>query len=247
MNPKTVNRLLLISATIGLLASVPLSISRSLFYQVLVTIVFTGLAVSRKPKFIGRFLGSVIAIGLGFMVLSQTSLFKTSTEAFTERFTSATEQEGGIQGTLIDRFLGGMLGVVTNSGDLPFFGAGQGMGTNAGAQLLTGDRTLFLISEGEWGRLMGEMGLLMGLILILIRVVFVINVSISSYNSLRRGEMLPWMLLSFGLLIILQGQWAQPTSLGFATLTGGLLLAALSKQSITQPMSDPRYSHRIKA
>jgi hypothetical protein len=246
INPKTVNRLLLISATIGLLAAIPLSISRSLFYQILLSTAFIGVAVSRNPKFLGRFLVSGIALVMVFALLNQTNLFQTSTEAFTERFTNATEQEGGIKGTLVDRFLGGMLGAINDSGDLPFFGAGMGIGTNAGAQMLTGSRMSFLISEGEWGRLIGEMGLLMGLILILVRVALVVNLSISSYRSLRRGDMLPWMLLSFGLLMILQGQWAQPTSLGFATIAGGLLLASLSELRLTQHTSTSRHSHKIR-
>jgi len=36
------------------------------------------------------------------------------------------------------------------------------------------------------------------------------------------------MLLSFALLIIPQGQWAQPTSLGFSTLIGGLMIACFN-------------------
>lgn len=232
INSKKANRLLLIAATVGLLAAIPLSISRSLFYQVLLSTAFVGLAVSRNPKFLGRFLVSGIALVVVAALLNQTNLFQTSTEAFTERFTSATEQEGGIKGTLVDRFLGGMVGAINDSGNLPFFGAGIGMGTNAGAQMLTGDRMSFLISEGEWGRLIGEMGLLMGLILILVRVVLVVNLAVSSYKSLRRGDMLPWILLSFGLLMILQGQWAQPTSLGFSTLSGGLILASLNRQKL---------------
>jgi hypothetical protein len=102
------------------------------------------------------------------------------------------------------------------------------MGTNAGAKLMTGNTT-FLISEGEWGRLIGESGLFLGLVFILLRLVLVWKMLIHSIHCIRIGNTLPWMLLSFGFVIIIQGQWAQPTSLGFAVITGGLILAAINK------------------
>jgi hypothetical protein len=37
------------------------------------------------------------------------------------------------------------------------------------------------------------------------------------------------MLLSFALLVFPQGQWAQPTTLGFSTLIVGMLIAAFNK------------------
>jgi hypothetical protein len=53
--------------------------------------------------------------------------------------------------------------------ELPFFGFGIGMGTNAGARLLIGRSDVFLIAEGEWGRMIGEMGAIFGVGAILIR------------------------------------------------------------------------------
>ena len=53
------------------------------------------------------------------------------------------------------------------------------MGTNVGSTLLTGDRA-FLIAEQEWGRVIGELGLLMGFIVIVIRVFF-------SFATAKRG------------------------------------------------------------
>ena len=41
--------------------------------------------------------------------------------------------------------------------------------------------------------------------------------------------MLKVLLMSFGFMLILQGQIAQPTSLGFLTITIGLILASVNK------------------
>ena len=127
----------------------------------------------------------------------------------------------------MDRFVGGMAGAVLNAPNIPFFGYGIGMGTNVGAILISGDRR-FLISEEEWGRIIGELGLLLGFIIIFIRVSFCLHVLKKGIKELRNGNTLPWMLLSCAFINVWQGGWAQPTSLGFATLEGGLILAAFN-------------------
>ena len=143
------------------------------------------------------------------------------------RFEAANDAGGGVKGAVVDRFFDGLLGSLQVSSDQPFFGVGIGLGTNVGAQLLAGTRNVFLVSEGEWGRLIGELGPLLGLFAILIRISLAIKVTIASYKHLKKGIVLPWVLLSFGMLTVLQGGWAQPTSLGFCTLMGGLLMASL--------------------
>ncbi|GAC1426326.1 MAG: hypothetical protein NVSMB7_02780 [Chitinophagaceae bacterium] len=231
LNPKIINRLLLICATLALFVSIPLSISRGLFFQVALTLVFTLLAVSRKPAYVSKMILAVIGgiVVLGF--LSQTSYFQTAMEAFSSRFETANEVEGGLQGVLIDRYMGGMFGALAQSSDKPFFGYGLGMGTNVGAMLLTG-KQVFLIAEGEWGRLIGEMGPLLGLTVILIRVSLTIRIAFAAYRKMITGDLLPWILASFGLMNLAQGGWAQPTSLGFGTLIGGLMLASLKTPAL---------------
>jgi hypothetical protein len=227
LNPSGLNRLILMSATIGLIASIPLSISRSLFFSILVSVFFAVVTVLKNPVFIGRafIIGMVAVLSLG--ILSKTKFFKTSTEAFASRFSTANKAEGGISGVIGGRFVGGMSGAFTGSSSVPFFGYGLGMGTNAGAILLTG-KSKFLISEEEWGRLIGELGPLLGIGIILIRLALVARMALVSIKELNKGYILPWMLLGFGVLTIPEGQWAQPTSLGFSTLIGGLIIASFN-------------------
>lgn len=225
LNLKAVNKPLLILATIALLGGIPLSISRTLLFHVFITLFFATIAISRRPKYIGSFILGLIGVGLVLAILSTTPLYDTAVEAFGARFTSAGKVEGGLQGTLGDRFLGGLVHAIVTSVDIPFFGLGQGMGTNVGAMLLSGEE-IFLISEEEWGRVIGELGPMLGLALVACRVVFCLELAKRSYASLVAGNLLPWLLLSFGLLCIGQGAWAQPTALGFSTLIGGLILAS---------------------
>jgi hypothetical protein len=231
LNPKQINKLILIGATGALVAAIPLSISRSLLFYVLVTLLFTIIAISRKPEYLGK----MVVVGIGglllMIVLSKAGFFQTATDAFLARFSNASKAEGGLKGTLGDRYFGGMFSAISENTQIPFFGYGTGMGTNVGAMLLTGKST-FLIAEAEWGRIIGEVGLLMGLGIILVRLGICIKFAIACYRKLAKGDLLPWLLLSYGLLIIPQGQWAQPTYLGFSTLIGGLIIASLRESTI---------------
>lgn len=228
---KRINKLILAAATLGMLAAIPLSISRTVLFQIGLTGIFTVLAVSRKPKYIGKLLIAVIGGVIILAALSQTSTFNTATEAFTSRFTSASGIEGGLQGTLGDRFLGGLVSAISESSNQPYFGYGIGMGTNVGSQLMTGGRT-FLISEGEWGRILGEMGPLFGLFVIFIRIGLTAKITLASYHKLAVDDFLPWLLLSYGMITLSQGSWAQPTFLGFSVMIGGLMLASLNSNNI---------------
>jgi hypothetical protein len=231
LNPKKINRIVLTIATIGLIAAIPLSISRSLFFSVLISVSFALIATLRKPQFIGHV---VLIAGIGFIglgLLKGTKFFTTSTQAFTARFENANKAEGGISGVVGTRYIGGMSGSLMKSSKIPFFGYGLGMGTNAGAMLLTGNKG-FLFSEEEWGRVIGELGPLLGISVILIRLSLVVKMALFAIRKLNNGDLLPWMLLSFALVVIPEGQWAQPTSLGFSTLIGGLIIASLRRQWI---------------
>ena len=226
-----INRLVLLAATAGLASAIPFSISRSLLLFVAIDFFFVAVAIVRNPKYIGRLIAFLILALIGVAALSQVSVLQAPIEAFTSRFTSASDVEGGLSGSLGDRWLGGLFGAVGDSFDQPFWGHGLGMGTNAGSTLLTGGSKSFLIAEGEWGRVIGEMGPLMGLTIILLRVVLSLKFVVIGYQKLVAGNFLPWVLIGYMLMMVPQAQWAQPTALGFSTLIGGLFMASLRQCS----------------
>jgi hypothetical protein len=225
-----VKKWLLILSTACLLAAVPLSISRTLMFEVLLSLLFTTAAALLLPDYLPRVLFSLLGLSVVMSLVISLGVVDTALEAFYARLDTASEIEGGVEGTLGDRFLGGMVAAITDSDQDSFWGKGLGMGTNAGAQLLTG-KSLFLISEGEWGRLIGEMGAILGMTAILLRCMLIFKLSLAAWRQMRAENFLPWLLLSFAFVNILQGQWAQPTAQGFAILSGGLLLAALKNRN----------------
>lgn len=224
-----VKRWLLIAATSCLLLAVPLSISRSLIFEVALSAIFTTAMAFRKPKLMGRILGAFLGLTVLLIILSNIELFSTGVNAISSRFDTASQTEGGLENTIVDRFLGGLVTAITDTEQFPFWGLGIGMGTNAGAKLLTG-KLMFLFAEGEWGRLIGEMGIILGFAAVFLRIELALSLGIKAFKAIGSGNYLPWMLLSFAFMNLLQVSLAQPTSLGFTVLAGGVVMGAFRER-----------------
>jgi hypothetical protein len=83
-----------------------------------------------------------------------------------------------------------------------------------------------LLTEGEWGRVILESGPILGVAFLLWRTILTFRLGLFSLHQLKRGEILPIMLYCAGFLALLNGQFGQPTNLGFAVFISGLCLAA---------------------
>ena len=221
-----ISGLLLLVSSIALFISIPFTISRSLVFQILITFGFVLFGLNRlKSEKSKSFIFVLFVIFLLF-ALSSFDFFSTGIEVFKTRFDRANEAEGGIESVFLDRYLGGMINALYNSMNQPFFGLGLGYGTNVGSTILT-NKAVFLISEGEWGRLIGEFGPLFGIILIILRLSITASLCRFAWKSLRNQDILPWIILSYAIFIFPQGGLSQPTSLGFCVLVMGLLIASL--------------------
>jgi hypothetical protein len=225
LNIKEVNRVLLIASTVCVIAAVPLSISRGLLIQIVLSLTFAVASISRNPKLLGRMVAAGFGLLLLLAVMSNIGFVGTAIDVLTARFSNASDSEGSIDETIANR-IGANIAEPFQKGNLPFFGFGLGMGTNAGAQLLTGRADEFLISEGEWGRLIGEMGAIMGFTFIILRMQICLKLLLAAYRSIKLHNLLPWMLVSVCFQSLAQGQWAQPTALGFGIVMTGFAIAA---------------------
>jgi hypothetical protein len=94
-----------------------------------------------------------------------------------------------------------------------------------GAKLLKGQAG-FILSEGEWERNLSEMGPLIGVLYIFLRIAIVGHMASVAWKALKRGSTLSFLLLSACGLPVLNGNFSQPTALGFSVLAAGLCLAA---------------------
>lgn len=223
-----VNRLVLIGASISVLIAIPLSISRAYFFNVILLLFFVFFIQFKNSKFLFNIILIALLISILSFALIQIPSISVAMEAFTKRLTMANAAEGGVEGVLLDRFLGGMLSSFSKSANVPFWGYGIGMGSNVGAILISGS-TGFLLPEGEWGRIIGEIGMLFGLTVVFLRVYIGVSCFISSFKLARKNFILPFLLISTGFVVIIQGQLGQPTSLGFFVLITGLILASIKQ------------------
>jgi hypothetical protein len=107
----------------------------------------------------------------------------------------------------------------------PLFGRGIGMGTNVGAKRLSGAPE-FLIAESEWGLIMGELGLFLGTLYIVFRIVLVIYLIHLGLKNAIKGNALPLILSAIVLPALVLGQTSQPTNLGFIIFSTGLMFIA---------------------
>ncbi len=221
-HPGTYPRRLLVAATAAIVIAVPISISRSLLFSVLVVVVFGLFTVARDVRRLGTVL---VPIGLAVLML-QVAANQELTAAFSARWEESTVRGGGVGVSIFQRFFNDHLVAFAVMWDAPLFGHGIGLGSNVGARFTTGALT-FLLAEGEWPKILLELGPVLGAGFILFRCWLALHVLWSAWlGLLRHNDGLGWMLVGASLLLVVSGQWAPPTILGFAVFGSGLALAA---------------------
>lgn len=226
---------LLFAAGFALVVATAVSGSRSVLLAVLLVVASLGVIVLLRPSQINQF-GRILLIVVAVMlIVTRLPIFKEGVGILSERFTASAEAaETTVAGGLFDRMLGGFIEPLNAFGHTPLFGYGLGIGTNAGAKFLTG-RAVFLLSESEWSRVLLESGPILGLAFVLWRLLLTTRLGYLSVVQLQRGNILPIILYSSCFLTLLNGQFGQPTNLGFATLISGLCLASMELEYYRKP------------
>lgn len=227
------SKILLAASTIALVIALPLTISRGAVVGVSVVGLFAVIGSGANGKSLIKLFVTGIFLYLLIIILQNyTEIFNLSTEVFMSRV-DAANQGGSIKESIFLRAFNEFMDPLINLLEQPLVAGNLGLGTNAGAQLFSGKSGTFLISEGELGRLGGEQGLIFGGSLVALRIFLAISFAIQSWRLPQEQKLLPFTLCGAACLAIAQGQWAQPTVLGFGVLMGGLVLACLKTEEIT--------------
>jgi hypothetical protein len=218
---------LLYTALIAFLITIPYSISRTIFFQSIVVALFFIIAVVIASRNSSQIIGIFFVLFIVCTLLLGSNILGDSIEVFTARLSNASGSEGGMSGTLLDRYLGSIIRGIDN--EFPFWGYGLGFGTNVGAKFLGLDNMYTKFnSDQEWVRVVGESGLLIGISIMLIRMAFSIDIFIKSFHRLRdRKTALPWIISPAILMLIMMGQFNANSNLGFAVFVAGIGVAAL--------------------
>lgn len=235
ISSESISKILLTASTLALLFGLPLTVSRTAVAGVLLVGVFAILGSATSPKKIMKIVLTVFVLAILIAILQNTtSAFNLGTEVFMSRVDTANSQSaGGMSESVFSRILDGFIAPIVNLMSFPFFEGNLGMGTNAGAQMLSGSAK-FLIAEDELGRIGGEQGLLLGGGTIVLRLGLAISLLMKSIRMSSEDRLLPLIFCGTALFSLTQGQWAQPSMLGYTILVTGLLLASINKNTINE-------------
>lgn len=214
-----------ITAAGSLAAIAAFSVSRSSVASLLIVAATVLVAALLRPEFIK----SAVRIVLIALAVGLAASRWASVREGVSILQSRVEGAEGIKTGLVQRFLNDQVQPFEFAADVPLLGLGLGKGTNAGAGLLTGGDREFLLAETEWSRLVLEMGPVLGFAYILLRLAIALYLVHLAVQRTREGDVLPLLLTAGCFLPLVQGQFGQPTALGFAVFGGGLCLAAATK------------------
>src|SRR5215212_2840771 len=229
---------LLFGGGFALVVTIGVSGSRSVLLAVLVVLATLLVVLVVRPSMVNQFGRNLLIVVVVMLLAVRLPIFKEGVQVLSDRFTAVAEaEETSVAGGLIDRVLIVFTEGFKLLGHAPIGGYGLGIGTNGGAKFLTG-RAIFLLTEGEWGRVILESGPILGSAFLLWRTILTFSLGFFSFARLKRGELLPLFLYCAGFVSLLNGQFGQPTNLGFSVFICGLCLAAANIRAPEEPDED---------
>ncbi|WIY51563.1 hypothetical protein O9Z70_08670 [Devosia sp. YIM 151766] len=221
-------RILLVAGGMAVLVMGALSGARSYFVSAAIIVVFAMIGSLIVGQRTGRFGGIIALFGLiaAFFVVF-VAVFPDAYETMAQRQTMA----GSSEGSVFERIWTILTGVTAQFERADMWGLGIGTGSNAGSFLAAGER-MFLLAEGEWPRMVLELGPVFGVTFIGLRMLIVAAILLKAANGALAGNSAAMVMAGFAAPLILIAQVTGNN--GMATLpwlAGGLTLA-LARQSL---------------
>ncbi|MBC8121697.1 MAG: hypothetical protein H7Y22_07675 [Gemmatimonadaceae bacterium] len=203
----------------GLLSALAVSGSRSALGAVISVAIACGIGLLVQPRMLGQSVKPLLVFGALLAVLGSTQFFNDGLSVTNTRLEAASANEN-----TAERFLSGFFTPLTYVSDIPLLGRGLGFGTNAGAAITGGGQ--FSFGEGEWARVLNESGPVLGLLYLLLRMMIAAHLGWMSVRAVFSSGILALALFGACALNVVDGQFGQPTTLGFTVFGAGLCLAA---------------------
>jgi hypothetical protein len=214
---------IILLATFAVLAAAGCSGSRTCLSLIAMVAAVAVLCVVTTGKGGVSLLVGAVVIGLAVLVLSNTAVFQKGAAQMQARLQEASGAESS-QGGFLGRFLNTMFVPLAAIDRLPAFGYGLGIGTNAGQSMAKNPDLPWI--EEEWDRLTFECGPFFGIFLCLFRASLMFTLLFRCIGAYRRNNILPILLFAGTGILLLNGQWGVPATLGFAIFGAGLMLSA---------------------
>ncbi|MBP3470768.1 MAG: hypothetical protein J6K41_00825 [Paraprevotella sp.] len=207
------------------LLCLPYSMSRSMVFTTVLIFAFVFLCSTRNMKSLKKIIIATIALAFVMVIVLQSGFLGDSVAAITERFDQASRVEGGLEGTIGDRYIGGFFKSLFM--DVPIFGYGLGIGTNVGAKYINGDMFTLFNAESGFGLTIGETGVLLGLFFIYFRFAWAFKLFVKGLR--QRNNTLAMCLLPSMCLTLSTGGIGAVPMMGYLVCVSFLGSAALKK------------------
>ena len=215
-------RWLLVVGMVSTLIAMSVSASRSLVLGCFLVGAVGGMTAFRSGKGVGALLGVGVVLIVALVGLSAFDILKEGVAAFTERWTS--EEDSGSTGgrVMTQRVGGGFASAFDWAGRVPIGGLGVGLSSN----LATEKKEFISPVEGEWERVIYEVGPITGFLYLGFRAAFALALIFYGIQALRTGDNVCLILASACFFDLLSGNVRQVTSCGYISVTCGLCVAA---------------------
>ena len=229
-------QLLVYAAALAIMVSTAVSTSRLAVGGIGLVLLSIGVAALYNRTVIKGVLGMLLPVGFVFFVATTLDVFKEGTHVFEARLANTGESKAGVvrsASNWTERVLGDFLAGYEAAQVAPLLGYGLGYGTNIGARVLTG-RVVFSADEREWGRVIFEIGPILGIAYLGVRVAMLMELFRRATQSVRGGNLLPMFLFGACGLLLVNGQFGVASTLGFSVFGAGLCLASNNTRKETQ-------------
>lgn len=214
--------LMVLVSSAALVVMVSVSGSRTAVVSVGVVGLLALVTAFGKTKKTARLLFGLVLVGLAAAFISSAEMIETGIDQLGRRFDDASGGKNVFQSSW-ERFAMSTMAPLGRAFDRGMGGEGLGFGTNVAGLMLSGNRRAFLVGESEWDRLVGELGPILGMIFIVLRLGMVIEMTKLAWRlGVTQGEPLPLLLFGVAALPMLSGQWGVASLQGFASISAGL-------------------------
>lgn len=245
MHERFAKKWLLWAATGALILSIPVVGARTIVFELAGVVgcaIITSLLGGAQLGKVFKIAAPVLAL---FFLVSLLPVFTQASASFKRRVTDANAQEGG--GSTRRVLAKRALAPVQNQLEVTDFmsnplGVGMGKGAAAISKLTTGD-VKFITGEGEFGRVIGEMGPFPGLAFMLFRLILALTLIAQALAAARRKEPLALLLAPMALPGIFFAILEQPTEQGFVIIGLAFTLASLN---LSKPQTAPAPPRQVR-
>ena len=236
----------LIACLIAYFVSIPVSISRTHYAQTFLITAFFVVVMVVQGRSMKKIIPIILLLVVVFPLLMLIPDMQTFTEVFNTRLEGANESEGGLAKSAQNRVFGYFFEALANA---PLMGYGTGQFSNFGMQLVYGTtsvttdirfKPIWGCVEMELGRIICEDGVIIGMLIIIVRWHMAFRLVVRSWTRLiKRGEILPWLLLPYSGYCLCTYSLRSSFNIGFMVLIVVSCFVALKyKPKRNVPSSD---------